>query len=279
MNEGMTSGQFAMLTRMSRKALRLYDELGLLRPAHVDPDNGYRYYNVIQLDVAQRINTLRSLGMSLEEVGEALHTWHDPALRTRLEAQRAVLHTRLAEARGALDALERLLDAPPPPYPVAEKVLAPQVDLSLRRRCLPEEACAFIVEGERQLRVALAAEGLFTGHPVTAIYHEAEREEMWDVEVCLPLGDSGERHWPQGMAVSTRPGGSVIFTVHEGDYNGTHGMQGAFVALWTWMQAQRRAPATAPYEVYTVDHRTTQYSRAFRTEIAWPIRGTGAGLF
>jgi DNA-binding transcriptional MerR regulator len=39
-------GRFSQLTRLTIKALRLYDELGLLRPAYVDPDTAYRYYSL-----------------------------------------------------------------------------------------------------------------------------------------------------------------------------------------------------------------------------------------
>jgi DNA-binding transcriptional MerR regulator len=40
----MSIGEFARLSRLSAKALRLYDELGLLPPAQVDPGSGYRWY-------------------------------------------------------------------------------------------------------------------------------------------------------------------------------------------------------------------------------------------
>jgi DNA-binding transcriptional MerR regulator len=41
-------GEFARLAQVTVKTLRYYDEAGLLKPAHVDPDSGYRRYNVIQ---------------------------------------------------------------------------------------------------------------------------------------------------------------------------------------------------------------------------------------
>jgi hypothetical protein len=41
-------GRFSAICRLSQKALRLYDEMGLLRPAWVDPDSGYRYYALAQ---------------------------------------------------------------------------------------------------------------------------------------------------------------------------------------------------------------------------------------
>ncbi|GAA2475077.1 MerR family transcriptional regulator [Actinocorallia cavernae] len=66
--ELLTIGAFARVSRLSPKALRLYDELALLRPARVDPDTGYRYYAVGQLGRARLVAWLRRLGMPLAEI-------------------------------------------------------------------------------------------------------------------------------------------------------------------------------------------------------------------
>jgi len=63
--ELMTSGAFAEASGLSRKALRLYDELGLLHPARVDPDTLYRFYHPGQLEQARLVAWLRRLGMPL----------------------------------------------------------------------------------------------------------------------------------------------------------------------------------------------------------------------
>ncbi|MFV6030315.1 MerR family transcriptional regulator [Streptomyces sp. NPDC056264] len=65
----LTIGDFARASRLSAKALRRYDELGLLRPARVDPFTGYRYYAEEQLERARLIAWLRGIGMPLAEVG------------------------------------------------------------------------------------------------------------------------------------------------------------------------------------------------------------------
>ncbi|GAA2762296.1 hypothetical protein GCM10010103_13370 [Streptomyces paradoxus] len=64
----LTIGAFARACRLSPKALRLYDELDLLRPARVDPDTGYRYYAAGQLEGARLVAWLRRLGMPLAEI-------------------------------------------------------------------------------------------------------------------------------------------------------------------------------------------------------------------
>src|SRR3954468_17660252 len=63
-------GAFARAQRMSPKALRLYDELGLLRPAAVDPATGYRFYDPAQLDRARLVAWLRRIGMPLAGLRE-----------------------------------------------------------------------------------------------------------------------------------------------------------------------------------------------------------------
>jgi DNA-binding transcriptional MerR regulator len=64
----MSIGEFARLSRLSAKALRLYDELGLLAPAQVDPDSGYRWYAAGQLDNARLVASLRQMGVPLAQI-------------------------------------------------------------------------------------------------------------------------------------------------------------------------------------------------------------------
>jgi DNA-binding transcriptional MerR regulator len=64
----MSIGEFGRLSRLSAKALRLYDELGLLPPARVDPDSGYRWYAAGQLDNARLVASLRQIGVPLAQI-------------------------------------------------------------------------------------------------------------------------------------------------------------------------------------------------------------------
>jgi PPM family protein phosphatase len=66
--ELLSIGEFARAARLSPKALRLYDELGLLRPETVDPGNGYRRYAPAQLERARLVAWLRMLGMPLADI-------------------------------------------------------------------------------------------------------------------------------------------------------------------------------------------------------------------
>ncbi|MGW7613627.1 MerR family transcriptional regulator [Streptomyces sp. NPDC054766] len=91
----LTIGAFAKASRLSPKALRLYDELELLRPARVDPETGYRYYAVAQLEQARLVAWLRRLGMPLARIRRVCALEPGPAAReiraywARVEAETA----------------------------------------------------------------------------------------------------------------------------------------------------------------------------------------------
>ncbi len=70
--EEVSIGEFARRSRLSIKALRLYDELGVLVPARVDEASGYRYYDAAQLEAARLVAMLRQLDLPLAAIKELL---------------------------------------------------------------------------------------------------------------------------------------------------------------------------------------------------------------
>jgi DNA-binding transcriptional MerR regulator len=107
--ELLTIGRFSRMCWLSVKALRLYDETGLLHPAHVDPETNYRYYSADQAPVARAIAMLRTLDLPLAEI-TALVTESDPEkVRARLDAHRAVLEDRIDRHRHMLGRVENFI--------------------------------------------------------------------------------------------------------------------------------------------------------------------------
>jgi DNA-binding transcriptional MerR regulator len=70
--EELSIGEFARRSRLSIKALRHYDELGVLAPARVDELSGYRYYDVAQLETARYVSMMRQLDLPLGEIRDLL---------------------------------------------------------------------------------------------------------------------------------------------------------------------------------------------------------------
>jgi DNA-binding transcriptional MerR regulator len=108
--ELMSIGRFARLTGLTVKALRHYDELGLLRPASVDAETGYRSYGAEQVRRAETIRSLRRLELPLDDVATVLAT-DDPALlrRVLVDHQRRTA-VRSAELKVVLQGLQPLID-------------------------------------------------------------------------------------------------------------------------------------------------------------------------
>ncbi|WP_066907120.1 MerR family transcriptional regulator [Millisia brevis] len=107
----LTIGAFARLCGLTAGALRLYDDVGLLRPARVDPSSGYRYYSLDQADTARTIRRLREIDLALGGIGDYLDA--PPTDRRRLlDRHTAGLRDRAERAGQVADLL---LGGPPVP--------------------------------------------------------------------------------------------------------------------------------------------------------------------
>ena len=95
----LTIGAFARASRLSPKALRLYDDLGLLRPAHVDEASGYRFYSPDQLERARLVAWLRRVGMPLAKIAEVCDL-PAPAAAAAVSDFLTLLEADLSERKG-----------------------------------------------------------------------------------------------------------------------------------------------------------------------------------
>jgi len=90
-------GQFAEITGLTTKALRVYDRLGLLKPAVVDFASGYRYYSPDQTSTARQIRRLRGWQMPLTEIQVLLQAEDDETVRGCLDRHRERITELMAE--------------------------------------------------------------------------------------------------------------------------------------------------------------------------------------
>ena len=113
MDDLLTIGRFARLAGLSVGALRHYDELDLLRPAHVDAWTNYRSYRREQLETAHTIARMRDLEVSLETIRDLLGT-DDPAERRRiLRDHRSRIEARTFRLQRVLHILGQLTSEDP----------------------------------------------------------------------------------------------------------------------------------------------------------------------
>jgi effector-binding domain-containing protein len=259
-------GRFSAICRLSQKALRLYDEMGLLRPAWVDPDSGYRYYALAQAIEAERIRLLRSLEVPLEDVAEFLR---DPAGRRRvLERHRGRLESRLAQLEKLLTSLAQLEREDAMTYDVRTKEVAPQQIIGIRLHARLADLGREAGRAMGELFAHAGRAGAAPAGPPFALYHgpPSEDEEV-DVEFCVPVS----RPMSGAGRISGRelPGGLAAYTLHLGAYDA---VGPAYAALQRWIQEHGHEGTGAPREIYLVGPQQAPDPAGLRTEIQWPIR-------
>ncbi|MBA2643746.1 MAG: MerR family transcriptional regulator [Actinobacteria bacterium] len=242
-------GQFAAASRLSLKALRLYDDNGLLPPAEVDPESGYRSYRLDQLRSATMIGLLRRAGMSLLEIRRVLD---DPSA-ARIDEYEATLTCELAERQQVLDYVRRYLKEEEM-FDVSVKQVEEQPYVSLSKRVRVVDLERFIVRTVDELTAAHEP----AGNAFTVYHGEVNENDDGPVEVCLPVATADKK----------LPAGEVAYTVAVGAQTTFPEIIGAYDAVSVWAKANGRELAGPPREIY-LDEVTGDRPHM---EIAWPIR-------
>jgi DNA-binding transcriptional MerR regulator len=242
---------FSRLTRVSVKMLRHYDEMGLLRPARVDPATGYRYYSADQLPRLNRLIALKDLGFGLEQIGNLLdNALSVDELRGMLLLRHNEITNRIAAEQTQLLRVEAHLrqlqhEAAPSVYDVVLRTIAPRLVASLRRK-LPI-AHVTIAEMFDTLEAYVAAQRARAADSPLLIAHDSEYDEVYvDVEVIVPLCKAISAAAP--IEVYELPATPTMACVV---YTGSYTQQGeALAALLRWIEANGYVAAGPLREVY-----------------------------
>ncbi|MEE6259612.1 MerR family transcriptional regulator [Plantactinospora sonchi] len=267
----MPIGVFARATRLSVRALRNYDRLGLLVPASVDPDTGYRRYSVDQFPRAGLVRRLRELEVPLPEIAEILAADTPEQARAVVERHRvrvAARAARLDEIAGRLGAVlaepgrvsgwlgvyERWRDAR---HTARTLVRAPLGGLA-----------ETLAPGFARLFTGLAAQGIAPAGPAGSRYlsDDLDATEL-EVELFVPVARP-----PRPTATITAgelPGCLLTATVHEGGHDT---IETAYRSLGRWIAEHDRVLAGPAEEHYLVPPAPGVATTALRTEVTWPVR-------
>ena len=218
--ELLTIGQFSRLSQLSAKALRLYDERGVLVPARVDEDTGYRWYGPGQVEQARLVALLRQLGVPLAEVKEILGL-EPAAAADRVTAFWAAAETDHGLRRRLASHIVDLLNGTRSVmHEVATRELPTRSLLCLKRHvggqqevfALGKEAIAIFRE-----RPAPSVEGA-AGSPFLLYYGEVSEDSDGPVEWCRPVPGEGAEEVAAGypeLTLRTEPAHEEAY-VHLG---------------------------------------------------------------
>ncbi|NPV59984.1 MAG: MerR family transcriptional regulator [Actinobacteria bacterium] len=263
-------GEFSRVSKISVKALRHYDERGLLKPGHVDARSGYRYYSSAQLAEANLIRLLRSLQLPLEDIRLFLRERDPGRRRALLEGHRKNMEEQLSRYRSILSSIERIIAGGGEGMrrEVGLRELAGQNILSVRLRTDYDRLGGSIVKAFGDIHAILGERGEHPSGPPFSIYYGEEWDEKdIDLETCVPVArPMGGRGRVQGKEL---PGCLVAFTMHNGPY---HELAEAYQALDLWIRKEGYAYAGASREVYLVGFDQVRDEADLRTEVMFPVR-------
>jgi DNA-binding transcriptional MerR regulator len=258
----VTIGEFARLARLSPKALRIYDQSGLLPPARVDPATGYRWYSTEQVEQARLVSSLRQLGMPLAEIKPVLQS--DPACRAgRIADWWADVEAEHAARRTLVGYLADVVTGREDPMSdrnrkVELRDMPARSVLCQMRHVTDDEALAVgkaFIGSFREASIR-PQEGI-AGAPFVIYYGEVNQDSDGPVEWCWPVPDHEaadlaarfphltlrtdtahqEAFIHQGMAAHIGPAQAVL----------------AVETLMAWTIAQQRQPIGGVRQVFIMN--------------------------
>jgi DNA-binding transcriptional MerR regulator len=185
----LTIGVFARRSRLSLKALRLYDRLGVLAPADVDRDSGYRRYRESQLATARLVAMLRRLDMPLAQVGEVVSASGPRAAQVIADYWDAVERRVASQRELAAHLRNRLLgeERSFAMFEVHERDVPEQLVITEQRHLLLPALADWIGAAIGRLLRAAGQCGGRTGPPFAVYHGEVNQDSDGPVEVCMPV--------------------------------------------------------------------------------------------
>lgn len=261
-------GRFSEMTRLSVKALRLYDEIGLLPPAQVDSSSGYRYYHLGQANRAEAVRILRSVDMPLDEIRAILETDDPERAHKQLLVHRERLAERLAAQERMLEYLETLIDREEGimPYDVEIAEVGPQLIAATTVHTGLRRIGDDIAAGFGSLMHALGREGVAPSGAPLIVYHDVIDEETeGDIEICVPVAEAvaGDSE-VYGRELE---GGTMAATVHRGPYEE---IAPAYHTVTGWISEHGHEIAGPPREIYLNDPQVAAPEELL-TRVEFPI--------
>jgi DNA-binding transcriptional MerR regulator len=244
----LTIGEFARRSRLSMRALRLYDRIGLLRPAEVVPGTGYRRYAVRQLYAARLIALLRRLDMPLSQIAEIVHApAAAPDAAGLLAEYWTEVERRLAAQRELADRLVRSLAAETPApagWAVAERDVPEQLVLTEQRYVTSSEL-GWIRDATARLTVVAQRHGGPAGPRFVVFHGEVTEDVDGPVEVCVPVAPG-----IAGAAVRREPAHREAYVpVVKGHFEPPQ-IHSVYDAVHRWVRSRGLRETGAAREVY-----------------------------
>ncbi len=205
---------FSKITNLTVKALRYYDEEGILAPSHRDENNSYRYYDGNDFRKAQFIVLLKSLDFSISEIKEILANCEiETDLPYYLEEKKNQILENIAKENALIQKISfhiqsKKMEESQMDYQIEVKEFQPVTVASIRFKGNYRDVGKYIGT------IYKAVKNNAAGAPFS-LYYDAEYKEEADIEICVPT-----KKLIQDASVTAKKLDAVkaICTIHKGRY-------------------------------------------------------------
>jgi DNA-binding transcriptional MerR regulator len=263
-------GDFARATHLSVKTLRHYHRVGLLEPADIDPDTGYRRYTTDQIPTAQVIRRFRDLDMPLDDIGAVLAARDIDARNELIAAHLMRLESDLARTQSAVASLRDLLESAPPGEPVRHRRVDPAPAAAISEVVDVSDAMSWFRGALGELHATLATQDVSVSGPAGGIFaNELFADERGQATIFLPCRGAVR---PLGRITPlVVAGAELATTLHAGPHSD---IDRAYGLLATYVTRHALGVDGPVREYYLVGPNETVDQSEWRTEIGWPIFAT-----
>lgn len=244
----LSIGEFSKMAKTTIKTLRHYDEIEILVPAYVDKNTKYRFYKSEQLWKIHQIQSLRQIGLSLEEVRTILNGGDSIAI---LEQRKKTINQQLMEAKDQLSRIDFILlgkeEETFMDYQASIKEL-PECIVYSKRMVVPGYDSYFELIPALGEKVMNKYPDLKCAVPEYCfiIYHDGEyKEKDINVEYCESVDQLKEDF--DGIKFKKMPASEAVSVMHKGDYSD---LSQAYAYAFKWIEENGYRVIDKPRESY-----------------------------
>lgn len=263
----LSIGDFSRATQLSIKTLRKYHESGLLKPAWVDPNSGYRHYSVEQISVAQLIRRFRSLEMPLLEIRSILSTLDLKTRNELISAHLFRLENNLAKTQSAVASLRNLISPSTETTKIEHRNITATAAACIVDEVDVGDALAWLRGAIGELNATFKARRLGLTSDVGGMFSNSLfSEARGKATIFFP---SDAKIVPTGRVKPTIINAAEVAVIrHVGSHDNVDLAYGRLAAY----VAQHALVVVEPIrEYYVVGPQHTDVEEEWLTEIAWPI--------
>lgn len=246
-----TITEFSRICKMSTRMLRHYDKEGILKPAYVNPENGYRYYEQGQLEIALEIKKLREYKFPLPKIKIILQSSDQDSFVKHMQAQIIELSHEVKRNLQVISEMNEMVNVNNGLYIARHRSY--DILIGMRNEIT-------VITQRLQINIDDMDDYFYdlyekvqkhnfpiVGSPSTVFYDEEYIPNESDIELRIPILYENDKDVVQGSEIKKLNPHQIVTTMHYGSYDY---IGYAYIALEKWIERNSYVIEGSPYEVY-----------------------------